>query len=77
LRTALSREQRREIINYLDAEEYLSLQDLREYIEDKYDLRFKSSQSYYTLLDEAKISWNKSQKNNKKNNDKLVETKKI
>jgi transposase len=32
----LSREQRREIINYLDAEEYLSLQELREYIEDKY-----------------------------------------
>ncbi len=31
----LSREQRREIINYLEAQEYLSLQELREYIEDK------------------------------------------
>jgi putative transposase len=73
----LSREQRREIINYLEAQEYLSLQELREYIEDKYDVRFKSSQSYYTLLDEAKISWNKTQKKNPKKNDKLVETKKI
>ena len=54
----------------------MSLQELREYIEDKYDVRFKSSQSYYTLLDEAKISWNKTQKKKKKN-DKLVETKKI
>ncbi len=73
----LSREQRREIINYLEAQEYLSLQELREYIEDKYDVRFKSSQSYYTLLDEAKISWKKTQKNHPKKNDKLVETKKI
>jgi len=30
----LSREQRWEIINYLEAQEYLSLQELREYIED-------------------------------------------
>jgi len=62
----LSQEQRREIINYLEAQEYLSLQELREYIEDKYDVCFKSNQSYYTLLDEAKISWKKSQKNNLK-----------
>ena len=62
----LSQEQRREIINYLVAQEYLSLQELREYIEDKYDIRFKSNQSYYTLLDEAKISWKKTQKKNKK-----------
>jgi putative transposase len=55
----------------------LSLQELGEYIEDKYDVRFKSSQSYYTLLDEAKISGKKTQKKNPKTNDKLVETKKI
>ena len=62
----LSQEQRREIINYLVAQEYLSLQELREYIGDKYDIRFKSNQSYYTLLDEAKISWKKTQKKNPK-----------
>jgi len=55
----------------------LSLQELREYIEDKYDVCFKSNQSYYTLLDEAKVSWKKSQKNNLKKNDELVEIKKI
>ena len=47
------------------------------YIEDKYDVRFKSNQSYYTLLDEAKISWKKTQKSNPKKNDELVKTKKI
>ena len=72
----LSRKQRLEIINYLDTLEYLSLQEFREYIEDKYDVRFKSNQSYYTLLDEAKISWKKTQKKNQKKNDELVETKK-
>lgn len=72
----LSRTQRQEIINYLDTLEYLSLQEFREYIEDKYDVRFKSNQSYYTLLDEAKISWKKTQKKNPKKNDELVKTKK-
>ena len=46
----------------LDTLEYLSLQEFREYIEDKYDARFKSNQNYYTLLDEAKISWKETQK---------------
>ena len=72
----LSQAQRREIINYLDTQVYLSLQEFREYIEDKYDVRFKSNQSYYTLLDEAKISWKKTQKKNPKKNNELVKTKK-
>ena len=73
----LSQAQRREIVNYLDTQVYLSLQEFREYIEDKYDVRFKSNQSYYTLLDEAKISWKKTQKKNPKKNHELVKTKKI
>lgn len=73
----LNQAQRREITNYLDTQEYLSLQEFREYIEDKYDVCFKYNQSYYTLLDEAKISWKKSQKKNLKKNDELVEIKKI
>jgi hypothetical protein len=55
----------------------LSLQEFQIYIEDKYDVCFKSHQSYYTLLDEAKISWKKTQKSNPKKNDELVKTKKI
>ena len=44
----LSRAQRLEIVNYLKTQEYLSLQEFQIYIEDKYDVRFKSNQSYYT-----------------------------
>ena len=73
----LNQLERTEIIKYLDAKEFFSLQELREYIEDKYDVRFKSHQSYYQLLDEAEISWKKTQKKNPKKNDKLVEKKKI
>lgn len=73
----LNQSKRTEIIKYLNAQEFLSLQELREYIEDKYDVRFKSHQSYYQLFDEAEISWKKTQKNNPKKNDKLVEAKKI
>ncbi|MEG4111362.1 MULTISPECIES: IS630 family transposase [unclassified Microcoleus] len=73
----LSPAQRLEIVNYLNTQEYLSLQEFQIYIEDKYDVRFKSNQSYYTLLDEAKVSWKKTQKSNPKKNDELVKTKKI
>jgi putative transposase len=72
----LNQSKRTEIIKYLKAQEFLSLQELREYIEDKYDVRFKSNQSYYQLFDEAEISWKKTQKKNPKKNDKLVEAKK-
>ena len=44
----LSPAQRLEIVNYLNTQEYLSLQEFQIYIEDKYDVRFKSNQSYYT-----------------------------
>jgi putative transposase len=40
-------------------------------------MMFFSNQSYYTLLDEAKISWKKTQKNNSQKNQEVVETKKI
>jgi putative transposase len=62
----LNQLERTEIIKYLDAKEFVSLQELREYIEDKYDVRFKSNQSYYQLFDEAEIRWKKTQKKNQK-----------
>ena len=57
----LNQWQRTEIIKYLDAKEFVSLQELR----------------YYQLFDEAEISWKKTQKKNSQKNDKLVETHKI
>jgi len=62
----LNQSKRTEIIKYLNAQEFLILLELRKYIEDKYDVRFKSNQSDYQLFDEPEISWKKNHKNNKK-----------
>jgi putative transposase len=72
----LSSEENIEIIKYLESKEYWSLQELKEYIEDEYDVIFKSTQSYYELFNKAKISWKKTQKKNPKKDDELVSKKK-
>jgi putative transposase len=58
----LSQAQRGEIINYLDPQVYLSLQEFREYIEDKYDVRFKSNPSYYNYLMKQRLAGRKLKK---------------
>jgi CTP:phosphocholine cytidylyltransferase-like protein len=58
----LSQAQRGEIINYLDPQVYLSLQEFREYIEDKYDVRFTSNQSYYNNLMKQRLAGRKLKK---------------
>jgi len=75
-KTYLSSEERTDIINYLNSKDYFSLQELQEYIEDKYDVRFKSNQSYYELFHESKVSWKKTQKKNPKKDDELVNIRK-
>ena len=72
----LSSEENIEIIKYLESKEHWSLQELKEYIEDEYDVVFKSTQSYYELFNKAKISWKKTQKMNPKKDDELVLKKK-
>ena len=72
----LNSEEREEIIQYLDSKDYWNLQEIENYIEDKYDVRFKSRQSYYDLLNKAQISWKKTQKKNPKKDDALVASKK-
>ena len=73
----LSTEERIEIIKYLDTKNDFNLRNLKEYIEDEYDVRFKSNQSYYEIFHESKISWKKTQKKNPKRNDELVKAKKL
>ncbi|MEG4196901.1 hypothetical protein [Microcoleus sp. Pol12A5] len=62
----LSQAQRREIINYLDPQVYLSLQEFREYIEDKYDARFKSNLLYINYLMKQRLAGMKLNKITKK-----------
>jgi putative transposase len=52
------------------------LAELAIHIESKYDVIYQSQQSYYSLLESAKISWKKSQKKNPQGSPKLVSEKK-
>ncbi|MGE0086372.1 MAG: transposase [Desulfococcaceae bacterium] len=60
--------EREEIISYLQSKTDFSIEELRDYIEKKYGVIYKSKQSYYELFDSAKLSWHKSQKTNPKKN---------
>ena len=62
----LTIEQRQEIIEWLKSKEYWHLDELINHLEDKYDVIYKSKQSYYELLEQGRISWKRSQKVNPK-----------
>lgn len=67
--------QRTEVIAWLKQKNYWHLPELEQYIEETYDVVFKSKQSYYDLFEEAGISWKKTQKRNPKKDPELVEKK--
>jgi putative transposase len=65
--------ERAEIISYLQSKTHFDTEELRDYMENKYGVIYKSKQSYYELLDAAEISWHKSQKKNpEKDEDKVL-----
>lgn len=71
----LKPEQRQEVIAWLKRKNYWNLAELQQHIEQEYEVRFDSKQSYYTLFEQAGISWKKTQKRNPKADPKLVEKK--
>ena len=58
----LSPEERAEVIAFLTTHDHYSLEALRDYVDEQYAVVYKSQQSYYDLLHEAKISWKKTEK---------------
>lgn len=72
----LKRKQRQEVIDWLQEKTYYYLPEVQRYIEDHYNVLFKSKQSYYSLFSEARISWKKTQKRNPKEDPNLVAKKK-
>jgi transposase len=64
----LSKSQKDEIKKYLEKQEHLSVEELRDYIDKKYGVLYKSKQSYYDLLKSGGLSWHKSQKRNPERN---------
>jgi transposase len=71
----LTTEQREEIIEWLKDKQYWHLDELINHLEDKYDVVYKSKQSYYELFEQGRISWKRSQKVNPKFDEELVKKK--
>ena len=69
----LKPEEREDVIEWLRSKDYWLLEELHDYILEKYDIQFKSVNSYYKLFKDAGISWKKSQKTNPKKNADEVE----
>lgn len=68
-------EQRQAVITWLQTKNYWNLAELQGQIQDGYDVVFDSKQSYYTLFEQAGISWKKTQKRNPKEDPALVQKK--
>ena len=68
--------EKEQIIEWLRAQDYLILSDLRKSLNRQYDLVFDILQSYYNLLKEAGITWKKLTHRNPIKNDELVKAKK-
>lgn len=54
------------VLKWLEAQSNWSVESLRNYIQKQYGITYRSRQSYYALLHEAKLSWKKTQKRNPK-----------
>jgi transposase len=71
----LTIEERVEIIEWLKTKNYWHLDELANHLQDKYDVVYKSKQSYYDLFEQGRISWKRSQKVNPKFDEELVKKK--
>ena len=71
----LTNEQKIEIFEWLKNKEYWHLDELMNHLEDKYNVIYKSKQSYYDLFEQGRVSWKKSQKVNPKFDEELVKKK--
>lgn len=65
-----------EIIEWLQGQKHWSIDQLRAHIKENYGMVFQSNQSYYSLFKKANISWKKTQKNNRRKDDKIGSEKK-
>jgi len=75
VKSYLTLEQRDVVITWLQTKEYINIDELFTYLDERYDVTYQSKQSYYELL-AANISWKKSQKVNPRFNSELVKSEK-
>lgn len=68
----LKKEQVEEVIAWIISQKHWDISELEVYLIEQYDVIFQSPQSYYTLLSQARISWQKSQQVNPRKDPELV-----
>ena len=68
-------EERQSVLDWLKSKDCWNLSQLQGHIQDEYEVVFTSKQSYYSLFEQAGISWKKTQKCNPKADPLLVEKK--
>ena len=73
----LSADQRQQVFDWLQPQKRTSVPEVAAYIEQHFQVRFKSEQSYYDLLNQARFSWKKSQSQNPQADPEQIEAKRI
>ena|SRR5215831_9216570 len=62
----LGEEERRAIVQWIGAQETVSVEAVRDYVEEQYGVVYRSKQSYYELLEAGGMSYHRSEKHNPK-----------
>ena len=62
----LGEEERHAILQWIGAQETVSVEAVRDYIEEQYGVVYRSKQSYYELLEAGGMSYHRSEKHNPK-----------
>lgn len=68
----LTEEEKEEIISYIDGKKTITVDEIKKYIKEEFDVLYESNQSYYDLLHEARMSWKKSEAFNPKGDEKEI-----
>ena len=72
----LASNERDAVLAWIQSQESWNVDHLKTYLEATYDIVFQSRQSYYELLDAARITWKKAQRANPAHNPDAVAAKK-
>jgi transposase len=68
----LGEEARHAILQWIGARETVSVEALRDYVEEQYGVVYRSKQSYYELLEAGGMSYHRSEKHNPKRDEAQV-----
>jgi len=62
----LGEEERQTILQWIGAQETVSIEAVRDYVEEQYGVVYRSKQSYYDLVEAGGMSYHRSEKHNPK-----------